>query len=327
MNNVTLANTTVQLCLTTISYVHESPSQFYTLNLILACIVNGILSGIGTMVNGLVLITFYRSSLLRSKTPFFLIMLLSLNDLLVVLIVHPLFLFNAMKQLLGNGDCVSKAVYLTFAKLLTGYSGLTLHVMNIERYFSIVHPFWYQRRVNRKAVLALTVVFWALWTPVCFLSFINGSIERTVLSTCSAVVCITIVYVYGRIYHIARKKRRSIATPSVIELTIRDNSGLDIEKAPQTFQRPNKFGEALKDIKLAKMFIILVICSQICYLPNVAYHIYLRMQNAEVKTVSSLIIGNWVVTFISMNSTLNSLVFFWKNSQLRHEMLAIIKSR
>ena len=198
---------------------------------------------------------------------------------------------------------------------------------NIERYFSIVHPFWYQRRVSPKAVFALTVVFWVFWTPICFLSFINGNIERSVLSACSAVVCITIIFVYGRIFQIARKKRRSIATPSVIELTIRDNSGLDIEKTPQTFQRPSKFGEALKDIKLAKMFIILVICSQICYLPNVAYHIYLRMQNSEIKTESSLIIRNWVVTFISMNSTLNSLVFFWKNSQLRHEMLSIIKSR
>ena len=327
MSNTTLANSTIQLCLTTISYVNEPPSQFYSLNLILACIVNGILSILGTLVNGLVLIAFYKSNILRNKTPFFLILLLSLNDLLVVVIVHPLFLFNSIRQLLGNGDCISKAVYLTIAKLLTGYSGLTLHVMNIERYFSIVHPFWYQRRVNRKVVLALTVVFWALWTPVSFLSFINGDIERTVLSACSAIVCFTIIFVYGRIFQIARKKRRSIATPSVIELTIRDNSGLDIEKTPQRIQRPNKFGEALKDIKLAKMFIILVICSQICYVPNVAYHIYLRMQNSEIKTESSLIMGNWVVTFISMNSTLNSLVFFWKNSQLRHEMLAIIKSR
>ena len=323
MSNITLANSTIYLCLTTISYVHESTSQFYTLNLILSCIVNGILSVLGTLMNGLVLIAFYKSNILRSKTPFFLIMLLSLNDLLVVVIVHPLFLFNSIRQLLGNGDCISKAVYLTIAKLLTGYSGLTLHVMNIERYFSIVHPFWYQRRVNRKVVLGLTVLFWALWTPVSFLSFLNGDIERSVLSACSAIVCFTIIFVYGRIFQIARKKRRSIATPSVIELTIRDNSRLDIEKT----QRPNKFAEALKDIKLAKMFIILVVCSQVCYLPNVVYHIYLRTQNSEIKTESSLIMGNWVVTFISMNSTLNSLVFFWKNSQLRHEMLAIVKSR
>ena len=322
MMNGTVANSTVHLCFVTISYIRESPSHFYTLNLILTCAVNGILSIIGTLVNGLVLIAFCKSSVLRSKTPFFLIMLLSLNDLLVVVIVHPLFMFNSIKQLVGNGDCTSKVVYLTIAKLLTGYSGLTLHVMNIERYFSVVHPFWYQRRVTPKAVLALTVVFWALWTPICFLSFIDGKIERTTLSTCSAIFCITIIFVYGRIFQIARRKRRSIAAPSVIEVTIREKSGLEHEKAPQ---RPNKFGEVLKDIKLAKMFIILVICSQVCYLPNVAYHLYLRMQNSEVKTESTLIMGIWVVTFICLNSTLNSLVFFWKNSQLRQEMLAIIK--
>jgi hypothetical protein len=323
--NVTVANTTVELCLTTISYVRKSPSQIYTLNLILTSTVNGMLSIIGTLVNGLVFITFCKSNVLRSKTPFFLIMLLSLNDLIVVVIVHPLFLYNSIKQLLGDGDCTSKAVYLTITKLLTGYSALTLHIMNIERYFSIAHPFWYQRRVTPRVVLAVTVVFWTLWTPISFISFFDGNMHRSILSTSSAIVCITVIFVYGRIFQIARKKRRTIPAPSVIELTIRENS--DIEKAPQRARRPNKLGEVLKDIKLAKMFVILVICSQICYLPNVAYHIYLRMQKSEIKTESSLTMGNWVVTFICMNSTLNSLVFFWKNSQLRQEMLAIIKRR
>ena len=325
--NISQDNGTVQLCFKTISYVQQSPSSFYTFNLILACVVNAILSIIGIMVNGLVLTAFWKSSVLRSKTPFFLIMLLSLNDFLVVLIVHPLFLYNSIKQLLGNGDCMAKAVYLTVAKLLTGYSGLTLHVMNIERYFSIAHPFWYQRQVTPKAVFTAAFIFWIIWTPISFVSFIDGGLHRTIFSISSGIVCLTIIFVYGRIFQIARKKRRSEPAPSVIDLTIPDNSltGIEIDSATQTPQRPNKIKELIKDIKLAKMFIILVICSQVCYLPNVAYHIFLRMQKSELKTESSLIIGNWVVTFISMNSTLNSLVFFWKNSQLRNEMLQIIK--
>ena len=328
--NVSSTNTTkkIQLCLTTISYVRESLSSFYTFNLILACVVNGILSIIGTLVNGLVLAAFWKSSFLRSKTPFFLIMLLSLNDFLVVIIVHPLFLYNSIKQLVGEGECVAKAVYLTIAKLLTGYSGLTLHIMNIERYFSIAHPFWYQRRVTPRTVLAAVVLSWVLWTPISFASFIDSSLHQTLLSICSAIVCITIMLVYGRIFQIARKKRRATPSPSIIDLTIREISVPELSnvKATQRSQRPNKLNEMIKDIKLAKMFIILVVCSQICYLPNLAYHIHLRMQDTELKTESLLIMGNWVVTFISMNSTLNSLVFFWRNSQLRNEMLQIIKN-
>ena len=328
--NVSASNTTsnIQLCLTTTSYVKESLSPLYTFNLILACIVNGILWIVGTIVNGLVLAAFRKSSVLRSKTPFFLIMLLSLNDFLVVVIVHPLFLYNSIKQLVGKGECISKVVYLTTAKLLTGYSGLTLHVMNIERYFSIAHPFWYQRRVTPRTVLTAAVVFWVLWTPISFASFVDSGLHQMLLSICSAIVCITIILVYGRIFQIARKKRRATPSPSIIELTTREVSAQELSTvgATQRTQRPNRLNEMIKDMKLAKMFIILVICSQVCYLPNIAYHIHLRMQDIELKTESLLIMGNWVVTLISMNSTLNSLIFFWRNSQLRNEILQIIKN-
>lgn len=317
---------TVELCLTTISYLRESPSEIYTLNLILTCVVNGVLLILGSLFNGLVLLAFWKSSLLRSRTPFFLIMLLSLNDFVVVVVVHSLFLNNAIKQLLGNGGCIAKTVYLTIAKLLTGYSGLTLHVMNIERYLSIAHPFWYQRHVTPRTVLVVTVILWFVWTPITFTSFINGGVHRIILSISAAIVCMTIIFVYGRIFQIARKKRRSVPAPSVIELENPTEAvtGIEIGKSTQRTQW-NRMSEVIKDVKLAKMFIILVICSQVCYLPNVAYHVHLGMQSSEVKTVSSLILGNWIVTFISMNSTLNSLVFFWKNSQLRKEMLQIIK--
>ena len=193
----------------------------------------------------------------------------------------------------------------------------------IERYFSIAHPFWYQRRVTPRRVLAAAVVFWVLWTPISFASFVDSSLRQMLLSICSAIVCITIILVYGRIFQIARKKRRATPSPSIIDLTTRGVSAKELSTvgATQRTQRPNRLNEMIKDMKLAKMFIILVICSQVCYLPNIAYHIHLRMQDTELKTESLLIMGNWVATLISMNSTLNSLVFFWKNSQLRNEIL------
>lgn len=324
--NASATNTTVKLCLSFISYVRSSPSTGYTINAIAASVVNAILVICGLLVNSLVVIAFWKSPLLRSKTPFFLIMVISINDLLVVLFSHPLFLLSTGKQLAGSGDCATKTIYLTVATLLTGFSGLTLHVINIERYLAIVYPFIHQRHVTRTNLLITTVILWSFWLPIPFVPFFNTSLQGKLIAISATIVCITTIFVYVRIFQIARKKRRLAPEPSRFSVSLQEDSitALDSTVTSAVRQR-SKLTEAMKDIKLAKMFILLVVCSQVCYLPDIAYHVYEGSKKDVAKTESSLMIGSWVVTFICMNSTLNSLIFFWKNSQLRKEMLRTAK--
>ena len=325
--NTSISNATIQLCLSMISYVESSPSKAYTFNAIAACAVNAFLTISGTLVNSSVIIAFWKSPVLRNKTPFFLIMVLSLSDLAVSLFVHPFFILITVKQLTGTGDCITKTVYLTVVTLITGFSAEILFVINIERYLAIVYPFFYQRHVTNKKILAVIFVLWALWIQVTIVPFFNTELQTTIITICVTVLCLTTIFVYTRVFQIARQKRRLGPKPSMLSTPLQEDSTLVsscVKTTPGERQKA-KLATFMKDIKLAKMFILIVVCSQTCYLPNVAYHVYLRLRNKAIKTEKSLMVGTWVVLFVTLNSTLNSLIFFWKNSQLRKETLRITK--
>ena len=321
-----IPNHTVQFCLSLISYVRTPPSQAYTLNGIATCVINAVLTVSTTLVNALVIVAFWKSPLLRNKTPFFLIMVLSITDLAVGLLVHPLFILTTVKQLTGTGDCMSKTAYLTVASLVTGLSGMTLQVINIERYLAIVYPFVYQRHVTKMKLLAATLVLWALWVPVPIAPFFSTKLQGALVTMYVTMVCFTTIFVYTKIFKIARRKRRLAPKPSILSTTIQENPTLssDMPTTPAEHQR-SKLTEVMKDIKIAKMFILIVVSSQMCYLPDIAYHLYLHVKKEVVKTETSLMLGAWVITLITVNSSLNSLIFFWKNSQLRKEILRIVR--
>ena len=129
----------VEKCL--ISYVVHSPTSSYTWSNIAACAVNIIFAIAGTILNSLVLYIFWKSSKLRSKLSYLIIMLLSSIDLAVVTIVHPLSLLQAIREIYGTPQCIYKISYLSAIYFFTGMSISTLLMLNIERYTAIIHPY------------------------------------------------------------------------------------------------------------------------------------------------------------------------------------------
>lgn len=327
MNTLTF-NTTVQLCLSISFYVRSSPSKFFTINGVLACVVNGVLAVTGTLVNSLVIVAFWKSSLLRTKAPFFLIMVLSITDLAVTLFVHPTFIIAMVKQLTGTGDCVSKTIYLTATTFFPGLSGLTLSVINFERYLAIVYPFAYQRCATKQNLFAVTVIFWLSWVPVTIIPFFAGSkLQSKLMIFYATLACVTTVFVYAKIFQIARRKRRLEPTRLILSFSSQMKSMNCLDSGDPVYSRREraKLTEFMKDVKLAKTFILIVVCTQVCYIPNLVFQVYSYTHRGVMKTVTLLMAGPWAMTFITLNSTLNSLIFCWKNSQLRKEILRIVK--
>ena len=323
-------NATVQHCLSLTSFVRSSPSQAFTINGIVACVVNAILAITATIVNALVILTFWKSPNLRTKAPFFLIMVLSLTDFAVGVLVHPMFIVMMIRQLTGRGDCISKTIYLAATTLFPGLSGATLTVINVERYLAIAHPFFYQRRVTKENLLVATLLSWSSWIPIIVTAFFNTKLENKLVIFYVTAMCLLTTLVYLRIYLIARQKRRLAPKPltATTECCLQvkcSTVGLDSEPARNAADKREKLTEFIKDVKLAKTFVLIVVCSQVCYFPSVVYHVYLYLNKGAAVTMPLMIAGAWVLTFITINSTLNSLIFFWKNSQLRNEMLRIVR--
>ena len=129
----------------------------YFVNLILILIVNILFFFSGICLNSLVIVGFWGSVQLRKKLCYFLIMVLSCFDLLVVLTNHP---FTALVTILWLTEKIN--VYPSFLLILQqvldvffGFSLLALFVMNIDRYLATHYSIFHRTSVTKGKLLTL----------------------------------------------------------------------------------------------------------------------------------------------------------------------------
>ena len=146
--NFSDAKLVLEKCL--VSYVVHSPNLSYIRTIIAACAVNIIFAIAGTILNSLVLYIFWKSTKLRSKLSYFVIMLLCPADLAVVIIVHSTFLLQAINEINGTPNCMHETSYMFSLYFFTGMSLSTLLILNMERYTAIIHPFWHRTTVTKR---------------------------------------------------------------------------------------------------------------------------------------------------------------------------------
>jgi hypothetical protein len=66
-------------------------------------------------------------------------------------------------------------------------------------------------------------------------------------------------------------------------------------------------------------------CFFICSLPHIIYCASRLTSKKPFYDRQVLIFSIWSVTFFSMNSTFDCLIFFWRNSILRREGMKVVK--
>ena len=87
------------------------------------------------------------------------------------------------------------------------------------------------------------------------------------------------------------------------------------------------FMDFLRELKMAKTYVMVVSLCFLCYLPAIAVTgIFANILNHGDKTPDSVVHAfDWGNTLISMNSTLNCLIFFWGKREMRKEGSKILK--
>ena len=82
----------------------------------------------------------------------------------------------------------------------------------------------------------------------------------------------------------------------------------------------------LRELRMAKTYVMVVSLCFFCYLPTVVVlAIFVGILNYD-KIPDSVVNGhNWANTLTSMNSTLNCLIFFWGNREMRKEGSKFLK--
>ena len=151
----------------------------------------------------------------------------------------------------SDDSLYSYAIAYTLAILFfTGISGWTFFIINIERYFSIIHPALHRNHFTKRRFL-LTWVFFCFVDTSNVLSRIYSKFSTKVIPITLSVGVFTSLYTYIAIFIVARKKM----------LNVHNNSNQR--------ESSRNLMAFLRELKMAKTYVLVVFFCFLCFLPIV----------------------------------------------------------
>ena len=276
-----------------------------TNNRILLIAFNVLLMFCTIFLNLLSVVTIRKSSQLKNKLCYFVILVQSAVDFgVAVLSITSLNAFLAI-PLLGIRNCVCIGLLFLLQALPLALSTVTLSAMTAERYVGVLHPYSYQTSVTKRRISIYVAVAISLYLfDFAGLIFFSPTIFGYILSLVRGIFFLFMVYAYTRIFFVVKKLDRSARRLN------------DSEKKDHSRRR-----RFLREIKHAKSCFIVVICYGICSLPMTLTSILARQGRIELGVYVF-----WFLTFLMLNSSVNSMLFFWTKTLLRAEAWKTLKS-
>ena len=279
------------------------------INALFLCLVNVAFMVVGIFLNTVVIISLWRSSQLRKKLCYFMILVLSCFDLAVVAIAHPLLILSTIlwSMEIYHGEIENTRAYTT--TLLGGFSMFALLTLTIERFLALTYPFFHQTAVTKKGLLFFQAF---LVTTTVSVSQLVHLYEKTV-DVLTAVFILFFLFVFVclnyKMFIIAKSKRN-------------DERVSPTSTATSSNQERKRRKLNFKNISTPSMA---VGCFFVCSFPGFIYSATRLTLNKPFYNKQVLLFNIWSITSFSMNSTFNCLIFFWRNSILRREGMKIAK--
>ena len=282
------------------------------LGVIFLCILNAAFMLVGIFLNSVVIISLWRSSQLRGKLCYFVILILSCFDLAVVVVTHPLLIvssiyFSVEEEVSTIRDTTKDFIFIN----LYGWSMVALFTLNAERFLAITCPFFYQASVTKARLLCFEAFLMFMVAGVSSFYFIRESAICIVIMVSVSSLLFLFVYSNYKLFVIAKSKRD-------------DKNIVPVNTKTSTEDKNMK--RQILSLKNVSACTLAVGCFFLCSSPQIAYFV-LRLTSDVSKYHKEVYFFHlWSNTITSMNSTFNCLIFFWRNSILRREGLKIFSA-
>ena len=284
-----------------------APNTF--VNALFPCLVNVAFMVAGIILNAVVIISLWRSSQLRKKLCYFMILVLSCFDMAAVAIIHPLLILSTILWSMEIYHVEIEYTRMYTNIILGGFSMFALLMLTIERFLALTYPFFHQTAVTKRRLVlfqAFLMITTVSFQPVPYFHKKTGYMLLILFVSFLLFLFICLNY---KMFIIAKSKR--------------ENESVAPTRAA-TFSHP----ERKRRILIFKHFStcsLAVACFFICSLPRIIYSASRLTSNKLFYDRQLLIFSIWSGTFFSMNSTFNCLIFFWRNSILRREGMKVVK--
>jgi hypothetical protein len=228
-------------------------------------------------------------------------MVLSCVDLIAVISIHLCQLTFSVLWLTENESLLQPfKKYMFVSKMFIAFSALSLLVMNIDRYLAMFHPLFHLTSVTKCRLLVLQAMLFLLPITLRVLVELHVLDEPVSPLILLATILPALLFVNFKLYAIARKSRKVNALSSHVKL------------------------KTMLEMKNISCCVLAAGCYVFFSLP-ILVSIIINLSGRSAKTDGVLLSWVWARTFVTMNSTFNCLIFFWKNKMLRMEGIKVLK--
>jgi hypothetical protein len=237
------------------------------------------------------------------------ILVLSCFDMASVAIIHPV---QILSTILWSMEIYHVEIYYTrvYTNIILGGSSMfALLMLTIERFLALTYPFFHQTVVTKRRLVlfqAFLMITTVSMEPLLY--FYDKTANMLIIVFVSFLLFLFICLNY-KMFIIAKSKREN-------------------ERIAPTRAATSSYPERKRRILIFKHFStcsLAVACFFICSLLQIIYSASRSASNKTFYDRQALIFSVWSITFLSMNSTFNCLIFFWRNSILRREGMKVVK--
>ena len=237
------------------------------------------------------------------------ILVLSYFDMAVVAIIHPLLILSTILWSMEIYHVEIEYTRTNTNIILGGFSMFALLTLTIERFLALTYPFFHQTAVTKRRLVLLQAFLMITVVSLQSLSYFHEKTAGMLMTLFVSFLLFLFICLNYKMFIIAESKREN-------------------ERVAPTRAATSSHPERKRRILIFKHFStcsLAVACFFICSLPKMIYSASRSTSNKPFYDRQVLIFGIWAGTFLSMNSTFNCLIFFWRNSVLRREGMKVVK--
>ena len=285
-------------------------TKFQDALIILSCIVNSLLVLPTILLNGLVIVTIWKTPSLHSVPSNILLLCLACADFLNGLITQPLAAIHLAGELTWNDQlfCTPGVVMESVAWFASGISGTTVLALSVDRFLAVYMHLRYSDIVTVFRTSIFVVAIWPLFTVNAFARLVGATNHLFITTNVTIIfLCLIAIFlIYYKLFGIVSRHRGQIQAQAA---------------SVSQFSASSKTTDELKARKSLMTAVYIVGLFWLCYLPFACV------------LVSYLIIGltpsiraayDVTATLVFVNSVINPGLYCWRISEIRQALLKCI---
>lgn len=286
------------------------PASLHT-NYIIAAIFNTLFAFTAFFGNALILTALRKASSINSASNS-LLCSLALSDLMVGLVVQPLHVIYCIYGIIGGPRvrCYSRIMFAWSSDYFIAVSFLTIVAISLDRYLTLCHRHRYRSAMTPSRTIGVITVLWVLCLTFPVGRFVSSSIPMILSSVVFIVFLVIPSYAVFKIYHFLKQHEIQISSQFQHPASANNNkmTGFNVTEYKRSV------------ITLLCVYFALLVC----FLPSV--FVTVAWVTADQSGKLTLIkVGNFSLTFLMFNSSLNPFVYCWRIREVRKLCIGLLK--